>query len=73
MDAAVQRALDATAQHDDSAIREVLHPYLHWTRADGSVVRGRRRMLAELGGRVPPPPASVELRDGQVYRWIESK
>jgi len=70
MDAAVRRALDALSACDESEIREALHPYLHYTRADGTVLRGRARLLAELDGRVPPAPASVELRDGQIYRWV---
>ena len=71
MDAVVQQALDALAAGDDAQIRETLHPYLHWTRADGQVIRGRSRMLAELAGALPAAPASIELRDGQVYRWNE--
>ena len=48
----------------------LLHPYLHWVQADGQVVRGRTKvigMLQAIG--ISGPPASVELRDGQVYRW----
>ncbi|MBX3195805.1 MAG: hypothetical protein R2717_01650 [Schumannella sp.] len=71
MDAVVRRALDALSAGDGPAIREALHPYLHWTRADGTLVRGRSRMLEELDGRVPAAPASIELRDGQIYRWVE--
>jgi hypothetical protein len=72
VDAVAQRALEALAAGDEAVIREVLHPYLHWTRADGSVLRGRTRMLEALAGRPPGEPASVELRDGQIYRWTES-
>ena len=71
MDAVVQRALDALAAGDETEIRETLHPYLHYTRADGTVLRGRTRLLAELDGRVPAAPASIEVRDGQIYRWVE--
>ena len=46
-------------------------PYLHWEREDGTTVRGRENVLAMLAqAPVPEPPAAVELRDGQVYRWM---
>ena len=67
-----ERALELLAQRDWVAIREVLHPYLHWTRPDGSVVRGRSKLIAEVErGRVPLAPVAVEMRDGQIYRSIE--
>ena len=72
MDAAVERALDLITQRDWVAIREVLHPYLHWTRRDGSVVRGRRNLIAEVQqGITPPVPETIALRTGQIYRWTE--
>jgi hypothetical protein len=60
----------AIGEQDWAALRPLLHPYLHWTCADGRVVRGRTKVLAMLqadGGAAAP--SSVELRDGQVYRW----
>lgn len=74
MDVVAERAMELIAQRDWAAIREVLHPYLHWTRADGSTLRGRSKLIASLeaGRPVPAPPASVELRDGQIYRWVEA-
>ena len=66
----------ATAAHaamldgDAEALRLLLHPYLHWTQPDGTVVRGRRNVLALLETSGPPASVgTVELRDGQVYRW----
>ena len=51
-------------------LRLLLHPYLHWTRADGRVIRGRVKVLALLHDDPPAsPPRVTELRDGQVYRW----
>ena len=67
----VQRVLDALSAGDAGAIRELVHPYIHFTRSDGRVIRGRSRMLAELHGTLPAAPASAELRDGQLYRWTE--
>jgi hypothetical protein len=51
-------------------LRELLHPYLHFT--DGRTsLRGRSQVIAHLRDHPRPrPPASVEVRDGQVYRWL---
>jgi hypothetical protein len=61
----------AIVARDWATVRRLLHPYLHWKRADGRTVRGRANVLAMLEGErvAPGPPESVELRDGQVYRW----
>jgi hypothetical protein len=68
---AVDRFLDALAAGDAEAVRLALHPYLHWIDRSGSVVRGRVNVLAALSlGEVPAPPGSIELRDGQIYRWV---
>jgi hypothetical protein len=50
-------------------LRPSLHPHLHWT--DGRVsLRGRSKVLSHLQGHpTPKPPADVEVRDGQIYRW----
>jgi len=49
---------------------DLLHPYVHFT--DGAVaLRGRTNVLAHLRSHpTPKPPAAVEVRDGQLYRWI---
>src|SRR5262249_34994272 len=66
----VGETLAAIAAGDWEAVRPRLHPYLHWERADGAVVRGRTTVLALLHERPPTAqPTSVELRDGQIYRW----
>ncbi len=50
-------------------LRPLLHPYLHFT--DGAVsLRGRTKVLAYLREHSTKPPTSVEVRDGQVYRWV---
>jgi hypothetical protein len=52
------------------ALRPLLHPYLHWTDVNGTV-RGRSKVIAMLTGAatIPAEPKSVEIRDGQIYRW----
>ena len=68
---AVEAVYAALAGQDRDALRLLLHPYLHWTGVDRTTVRGRTKVLALLEGASDPPepPASVELRDGQIYRW----
>lgn len=68
---AVQAVYQALASGDRAALRLLLHPYLHWTGADEVTIRGRNTVLALIdnGGTPPAPPGSVELRDGQIYRW----
>jgi hypothetical protein len=71
--AAVARGLlDAVDKADWERARLLLHPYLHWTTADGHTLRGRTTVLARLRHAFPPgSPATVELRDDQIYRWTE--
>jgi SnoaL-like domain len=66
----VERVHRAFAHRDWPTLRQLLHPYLHWTDARGDVVRGRTRVLSMLEhSEELPAPASVEMRDGQIYRW----
>ena len=68
----VRQVRDAVDQRDWARLRLLLHPYLHWAEA-GRTVRGRTRVLALLESRVAlDPPESVELRDGQIYRWTST-
>ena len=72
MEEAVRRLLDAAASDDRTALRLVLHPYLWWTLADGRTLHGRNAVLAHLtGAHGLSEPSSYELRDGQLYRWVE--
>jgi hypothetical protein len=68
---AVEAVYAALSARDREGLRLLLHPYLHWTGADGVTVRGRTKVLAliEEQDDPPEPPAAVELRDGQIYRW----
>ena len=60
---------DATDMNLNGELRPLLHPYLHWHGRDGDL-RGRSKVLAHLlDVPTPRPPAEVEIRDGQVYRW----
>lgn len=56
-------------QQEWGEVRPLLHPYVRFR--DGDVeVRGRNRLLAHLANHpTPRPPGSVEVRDGQLYRW----
>ena len=51
-------------------LRGLLHPHLHFD--DGSTsIRGRSTLLEHLrDSPTPRPPRNVEIRDGQVYRWV---
>ncbi len=65
------RVRDSLSAADVETARLLLHPYLHWTSPDGSVVRGRVNVLAVLAvDGVPDEFAAIELRDGQIYRWV---
>jgi limonene-1,2-epoxide hydrolase len=69
MDDHVSVVLRAIEHADLDTLKRVLHPYLHWTE-NGRTVRGRNAVLALLATRRHlPPPASVELRADQIYRW----
>ena len=51
-------------------LRPLLHPYVHFH--DGSTaLRGRTNVLEHLRSvPTPKPPREVELREGQIYRWV---
>ena len=68
----VQAAHQAMLERDWDALRLMLHPYLHWTAADGSRLRGRTKSQDWLQNAAPPAePIAVKLRDGQMYSWQE--
>ena len=72
----VRAAHGAMSVRDWGALRLMLHPYLHWTTADGDRLRGRTKVLTRLQAiaapaALPTEPIAVELRDGQIYRWQE--
>lgn len=64
------RAWHLAEQQEWAELRPLLHPYLQFT--DGDVrVRGRSKVLAHLRSHpTPRPPTDVEVRDGQVHRWV---
>jgi hypothetical protein len=70
---AVSAVLDAIERRDWERLEALLHPSVHWTTAAEEQLRGRRDVIARLAGDPPPaPPAWHELRDGQVFRWIDT-
>jgi hypothetical protein len=76
MDAVVRNALVAIDRRAWDEMKRLLHPYLHWTAKDGRTIRGRKNVIAYLADAPPSappsaPPARHELRDGQIYRWVE--
>ncbi|WP_223163529.1 MmcQ/YjbR family DNA-binding protein [Nocardioides humilatus] len=65
--AEVWSLIDAGATTDAVPL---LHPYLHWHDRDVAL-RGRNNVLAHLREHpAPKPPREVEVRDGQIYRWV---
>jgi hypothetical protein len=51
-------------------LRDLLHPYLQF-RDGGLVLRGRNNVLSHLRHHpTPRPPQVVEVRDGQLHRWV---
>lgn len=69
---AAKAVYDALSAREWDVARLMLHPYLHWTWPDGTVTRGRTQVMAALQSapdRVASA-ASVQLREGQVYRWV---
>jgi hypothetical protein len=72
VDEVTRAAYEAMQARDWDTLRLLLHPYLHWTAADGARLRGRNRVIARLQNAAPPAePVAVELRDDQIYRWQE--
>lgn len=65
----VAAAWSAVEAQEWGELRPLLHPHVQWT--DGPVtLRGRTQVLDHLRENQPSRPAtSVEVRDGQVYRW----
>ena len=64
------RVWDLVDRQEWGEVRPLLHPDLHFH--DGEVeVRGRTNVLRHLADHpTPKPPTSIELRDGQIYRWV---
>jgi hypothetical protein len=72
VDEVTRAAHAAILGRDWERLQPMLHPYLHWTAADGTQLRGRTKVMTRLRADAPPvEPAAVELRDGQIYRWQE--
>jgi hypothetical protein len=63
------RAWDLIEKQRWSDVAPLLHPYVQFDDR-GVALRGRTRVMEHLTGHpTPKPPAEVEVRAGQVYRW----
>jgi hypothetical protein len=72
VDEVTRAAYESMLERDWDRLRLMLHPYLHWRAADGTRLRGRTKVIERLQQAAPPvKPATVELRDGQIYCWQE--
>ena len=70
----VEQAVLAIEDRDWSRLKVMLHSYIRWTANDGRAIYGRYRVLARLeAGMWNGPPTHHELRDGQIYRWVEER
>jgi len=67
----ITTVISAVAGDEWVVLRRVLHPYLRFTDERGRTTRGRTKVIALLRmSEVLERPTEVELRDGQVYRWV---
>jgi hypothetical protein len=72
VDPLVTSVVALIGEHDWVGLKPKLHPYLHWTCRDGRVIRGRTNVLGHLADApVSRPPRTYEIRDHQLYRWVE--
>ena len=66
------RVWDLVDQREWAEVRPLLHPYLHF-RDRSTELRGRTQALRHLADHpTPKPPSEVEVRDGQLYRWLRT-
>lgn len=67
-----ERVLAKIRKREWDELKPLLHPYLHWTSPDGRVIRGRTNVVAYLASQpITGLPRDYELRDAQIYRWVE--
>ena len=70
---AVSDVLDAIERRNWTRLERLIHPSVHWTTAAEEDLHGRDEVVARLSRDPPPsPPAWHELRDGLMYRWIDT-
>ena len=61
---------DLVEQQEWGEVRPLLHPHVHFDDG-GTRLRGRSNLLTHLREHpTPRPPTEVEVRDGQLHRWI---
>lgn len=53
-------------------LTRLLHPEIHWTTAAEDELHGTKAVIERLSNDPPPaPPSYHEMRNGQVWRWID--
>ena len=57
VDEITRTAHEAMLERDWDGLRMLLHPYLHWTTADGTRFRGRTKVMELLQAGLPPARA----------------
>ena len=64
------RVWDLVDQQEWAEVRPLLHPHVHF-QDRATTLRGRTQVLRHLADHpTPRPPTEVEVRDGQLYRWV---
>ena len=66
-------ALALVERREWQRLSRFLHPSIQWTTAVQDERRGPEEVIAGLKeDPAPAPPAYHELRDGLLYRWIDT-
>jgi hypothetical protein len=64
------RVWDLVDEQEWAEVRPLLHPYVYF-QDRATELRGRNQVLHHLAEHpTPKPPTEVEVRDGQLYRWV---
>ncbi len=67
------RAWDLVEKQEWAEVRPLLHPYVRFEDRD-TQLRGRTQVLRHLADNpTPRPPSEVEVRDGQIHRWLSGR
>jgi hypothetical protein len=70
---AVSELLATIEARNWDRLARLLHREIHWTTAAEDELHGPSAVIERLAGDPPPsPPSYHELRDGLMWRWIDS-